>query len=207
VDRGLDCITLTGQGRDDGGSIDNCGVIKEGSTWHMVYTCLTPDSDGFHAVVRYASAANGVDFTKSAGDLFACGPLGASDHFGIEWHQLLKVGSQYMIVYEAARSVSPYQSPGNNTTYTVNLAFSDIITSGWTKVGNNPIWPQSDIVARFDRYHTATPYFSQVNGVWYLFYSGGLDAAQHNFDIGCATMTGDLSLRTSWYSSVARLAA
>jgi len=192
----IDCITLTGQGRDDGGSIDNCGILREGGTLHMVYTVLpgTP-LDGFDAVIRYASSSdNGDNWAKSAGDLFGCGPDGSSDHFGIEWHQLLKVGDYYMIVYEAATSVSPYQSPGNNTTYTCNLAFSKSMTSGWAKAGNNPIWPNSDIAGRFDRYHTATPAFYQINSVWYLFHCGGLDAPQNNFDIAVATVDGELAL-------------
>jgi hypothetical protein len=88
----------------------------------------------------------------------------------LEWHQVFKLGANYVVVYETGDFVTPW---------TIRLATTTIAGGVFTKSAKNPILAGSDIVGRFDRYHVATAPFFQAAGKWYLIYCG---AGEQPFD-------------------------
>lgn len=149
-------LTPTGQGRNDGTHVSEAAVIKEGSSWTMLYSyrgaAILP---GFRA----ATSSDGVTWTKvGSGDVLTTDPL-----YG-EFHQVLKVDGIYYLLYEAGSSAK---------SYCLYMASSSAVTGPYTNFATNPIYEGSRVVGTFDRYHVATPSMTLINGQWHIFYQGG----------------------------------
>ncbi len=147
-------LTPTGQGRKDGTHVSEPAVLKDGSSWTMLYAYrgafILP---GFRA----ATSSDGITWTKyGSGDVFTA-PQYA------EFHQLFKTDGAYYLVYES----------GNDTNrYKIYMAIGAASTGPFIPIQANPILVGSDIVGTFDRYHVATGNLTFINGQWHLFYQG-----------------------------------
>lgn len=154
-------LTPTGQGRNDGTNVSEPAVIKEGSSWTMIYSYRGAVTlPGF----RYATSSDGITWTKAgSGNLVTTDPL-----FG-EFHQIKKIDGDYYIIYEMGNG---------STSWTLNIARAPTVTGPYTNLQINPILEKSGVVGTFDRYHVATPHLFEVENRWLLFYQGGQDHDQ-----------------------------
>jgi hypothetical protein len=108
-------------------------------------------------------------------EIISLGGPGSPDEHFIEWHQLLKIGSKFVLTYEGY-SGNDDTSPAGQL-WTINMAVADAITGPWTKSPLNPVFTGNGVSAP-DRWHVATPAWYQIGGTWYLFYqAGNLDPA------------------------------
>jgi hypothetical protein len=155
-------LTPTGQGRNDGTSVSEATVIKEGSSWTMIYgyrngVTILP---GY----RYATSSDGVTWTKGgSGDILTTSPLYA------EFHQLIKIDGLYYLIYETGSDTVPYH---------INGAVGPTAIGPFTQLALNPLLEKSDTPGSFDRYHVATASIFQVGGRWLMFYQGAQDHDQ-----------------------------
>lgn len=137
-------------------------VIKEGaSTFHGIYSYRT--AGAVLPAYRYASSSDGISWTKAGADMYNDG---TRYH---EYHQLIKIGSLYVLLYE---------SGGDAVDWDIRVATSLSPNTGWTRYSINPFLPKSGTVGAFDRYHTATPNLIHIAGAWWLFYCGATDLDQ-----------------------------
>lgn len=165
-------LTADGQGRDDGTHVSQPWVVKEGSSWTMIYSYRNSalgHPAGTLPGYRYATSSDGVSWTKGgSGDVLTTSPL-----FG-EQHQVVKINGLYYLIYEAGTDtfVTPTRP------FRIYAATSGVVTGPYTAVPQNPILAPSGVVGATDRYHVATPFAIEINGVWRLFYCGAPDHDQ-----------------------------
>jgi hypothetical protein len=143
-------------------------VLKDGSTYYMYYSYRTAGAT--LPGIRVASSPDGITWTRQNGgnDIISKGAAGTYDATFIEFHQIQKLGSQYVItaeVYGGPSDLSPDGSTWHNAMY-----YSTNPTSGWAKSNSNPILSGSFLAGTPDRYHVAIPYWAFINGAWRLFY-------------------------------------
>lgn len=153
-------------------------VFYESGTWTMIYSYRLPGTT--LPGLRYATSSDGITFTRSgAGDLFTASP----DSTYIEWHQVIKIGSIYILTYETS----------TDNGFALFIAYSSSITSGWVKVVASPVFTRSGTSGAFDEFHVATGAFHEIDGVWYLFFQGGnvqTPYGESRWDLGVATLNG-----------------
>jgi hypothetical protein len=139
-----------------------CAVIMEGTTLHGIYSYRVSSSLQHY---RYASAStsNWLSWTKGGVDIYS------DSGRELEFHQLYKIGSTYLIVYE---------SGGAAVDWDIRLATSSSPSSAFTRSTHNPFFVKSATVGAFDRYHVATPNIMAINGFYYLMYCGAMDHDQ-----------------------------
>jgi hypothetical protein len=147
----------------------SAAVIEDNGTWHAWYnhstSCCSIGGQYLNGV-RYASAVNPAGpWIKTNVTLLSEAPK------FIEWHQVFKLGSDYVIVYETG---------SEDTDWTIGLAKATTAGSAFAKSAKNPILAGSGIPGRFDRYHVATAAMFQASGIWYLMYCG---ASDHEFPV------------------------
>lgn len=149
-------LTATGNSRNDGTHVSQPAVIKEGSSWTMVYSYRT--SGSILPALRYATSSDGVTWTKGgSGDIFSFGGLYC------EWHQLIKLGTgSYAVICECGNDTTPFRLVvGLGTTPT---SFTAGASAWFTESGTN---------GAIDRYHVATGAIFPLNAsTWLLFYCG-----------------------------------
>jgi|GEM_PF-699205 len=138
-------------------------VMKDGGVWHGIYSYRTGDK--ILPAYRYATSTDGISWTKSGGDVYA-DPDGGRYH---EFHQLFKLGSRYYLAYE---------SGGDDKDWDIRIATSTDPEKGWTRSAVNPVFVKSGVAGTFDCFHVSTPWFINIKGKWWLFYSGARDHAQ-----------------------------
>ncbi len=179
-------LSPTGQGCTDGTVVSQGAVLKDGSTWHMYYSYRTASTT--LTGIRYATSSDGQTWTKQGcTDILSLGPPGASDSLYMEWHQILKIGSDYLLTYEGY----------NNSSWTANLAHSTSPGSGWAKSSSNPVFGPSFVGSTWDQNHVATAAYYQIGGTWYLFYQGAASAiggtayTTGHWSLGMATLGSD----------------
>ena len=79
--------------------VNDPAVIRVGAAWYMYY--------GYRTVsqvlpgIRVATSVDGRSWTKHTGDVLSKGAAGSYDDHYIEWHQVFKLGTNYVMVYEA----------------------------------------------------------------------------------------------------------
>ena len=183
-------LTPTGQGRNDGTAVSQGAVNYDGTTFTMIYAYR--NGSNILPGYRYATAtAITGPWTKGgSGDILSTGIFGSSDYGYMEWHQIIKIGSTYVLTYEAYDTAKG----STNGNYAINMAYSNSLTSGWTKSGANPIFTNSGQSGTMDRYHVATAAWYQIGGTWYLFYQGNSVAGPYYvgpWDMGMASISGD----------------
>ncbi len=145
----------------------SAAVIKDNGVWHAWYnrstSCCTVGGEYLNGI-RYASAPSpSGPWTKTNVTLLTEAPK------FLEWHQVLKLGTDYVLVYEMGTL---------NVDWTIGMARSSTAGGTFTKSAKNPILAGSGIAGRFDRYHVATAALFQVAGKWYLIYCGASDIEQ-----------------------------
>lgn len=146
-------------------NVSQFGVLLDGSTLHAIYAYRTAGL--VLPAYRYASASTSdwLTWTKGGGDVYS-DPEPNRYH---EFHQLLKVGSTYIICYESGSTTVDYD---------IRFATSSDPSTGWVVSLVTPYFTKSAEVGAFDRYHVSTPHVHIINGYWYLFYSGAMDHSQ-----------------------------
>jgi sucrose-6-phosphate hydrolase SacC (GH32 family) len=155
-------LTPTGQGRNDGDHVSEPAVLKEGSSWTMVYGYRNGGTTlpGY----RYATSTDGHTWTKGgSGDILTNTPLFS------EFHQLVKFGTNdYALVYEAGNATVPYR---------IFVARATSVTGPYTNWASNPLLAEQGGSA-WDKFHVATPFMTQINGRDLLFYCGASDVSE-----------------------------
>lgn len=177
-------LTPTGQGRNDGTVVSQGSVFRDGlTTWTMIYSYRTSTVilPGF----RYATSSDGKTWTKGgAGDILSNGPNGSSDVTLMEDHQIFKIGSTYLMFYDACVPGLCLESG----------AYSSSLTSGWQKFGANPIFQGSKVAGSFDKFHSTTAGVFQAGSVWYMLYTGNGNVQEPygngNWAMGIAVLSG-----------------
>ncbi len=150
-------LSPNGQGRDDETHVSQGAVIRENGLWHCLYSYRTAKQ--VLPGIRLATSPDGRHWTKVPGsDLLAAAP----ESRYIEWHQVRKIGTRYVMFYEGYNG---------GTRWGADVAVSSSLTTGWKKAPVTLIdqskWPNYSDKTLF---HVATPAIYQLNGKWHLYF-------------------------------------
>lgn len=160
-------LSGSGQGCSDGTVVSQGAVLYDAGTWRMYYNW--EGGGQVNQGIRYATSSDGKNWNKTNGS--ACQNIlsvgGATDSAQIEWHQILKIGSYYLLSYEGY----------NGSNWSANIAYSSSPGQTWQKSAANPVFSPSGVPGSFDQNHVATPAYFDIGGTWYLFYQGSAAAA------------------------------
>lgn len=160
-------LTPAGQGYDDVYKVECAFVIKEESSWTMIYSSI--DNTHVPIALRYATSSDGLTWTKGLTDVLTIDPSVFLPTTFPGWHQVHKINGTYYIIYEA----------GSGTVdWNIAIAESSIVTGPYhnTRIFFSP----SKIVGRFDRFHVATPALFNSESGWIMYYCGAED---HEFPV------------------------
>lgn len=156
-------------------------VLHDGDTWYMYYSYRTPTQ--ILPGIRLAISRDGLHWEKTGIEILS-GTPGSYDACYYEWHQIVKLGRDYVLLSECY----------DGTHWSVGAAHSTSPTSGWIKK-ETPFFERSDIPGAFDVHHIATPAIFDIGSRVMLFYQGGNNLENYifsNWDIGvayCAELT------------------
>lgn len=150
-------LSPKGQGRDDETYVSQGAVFREKGKWYSLYSYRT--SKATLPGIRLAISADGKRWTKAPGaDLLTAAP----ESQYIEWHQIYKIGSRYVMFYEGYNG---------GVRWRADVATSSSLTTGWKKASSELIdqtqWPGYSDETLF---HVATPAIYQINRKWYLYF-------------------------------------
>lgn len=151
-------------------------VLKEGDDWYMYYSYRTRSGEILPGI-RLARSADGLHWTKTGQQILSRTP-GSYDSRYYEWHQILKLGSDYVLLSECF----------DGKHWSVSAAHSTSPGTGWTKK-DTPLFERSGVPGAFDVHHVATPAIFDVGSRVMLFYQGGNNPDNYimsNWDIGVA---------------------
>lgn len=172
-------LTPSGDEKD----VSQAAVIRDGGRWYMHYSYRTATK--ILPGIRLAVSDDGTRFTKPGTEVLPAGPQGTFDSCYIEWHQLSKIGAEYVELYEAY--------DGKN--WSIGMACANNPAGGFTKTAMNPVFQRSGAAGSFDEVHVATPAMYRINGRWLLFYVGANLASSHpssysyaHWDMGIAEL-------------------
>jgi hypothetical protein len=158
-----------GQGRTDEAYVSQGAIVREKGQWYSLYSYRTANQ--VLPGIRLAKSADGIHWVKQPGaDLLAAGP----ESRYLEWHQIYKIGKQYVMFYEGYNG---------GTRWGADIAVSNSLTSGWQKRPVKQIdqtkWGNySDALM----YHVATPAIYHIGHRWILYFqaaSSGFYSVQH----------------------------
>lgn len=127
--------------------------------WYMFYA--HSGSDGQLPNIRLATSPDGIVWTDTGTVSWAKGANGTYDDTFKEWHQITKVGSDFVLIAECY----------DGDRWTVGAASSPTLTGTFTKLAD-PIFVGSGESGTFDKTHVATPAIYNLDGQWFLFYCG-----------------------------------
>ena len=161
----------------------SAAVILDNGTWHAWYnhstSCCVTGGEYLDGVRDASAPAPEGPWSKTNVTL-----LSESPKF-LEWHQVFKLGSDYVMVYETG---------SYSVDWTIGLARASAAGAPFVKSVKNPILAGSGIAGRFDRYHVATPAFFRAGGRWYLMYTGASDFEQpfgyNHWSMGVTEISG-----------------
>jgi hypothetical protein len=163
--------------------VSQAAVINDGGRWFMHYSYRT--ATRILPGIRLAVSGDGVHFTKPGTQILSTGPEGAFDSRYIEWHQLSRVGKEYVELYEAY----------NGRNWSIGMASSKDPAGTFTKSPMNPVFERSGVAGSFDEVHVATPAMYCLDGRWLLFYCGANLPSTHpssysysHWDMGIADL-------------------
>jgi hypothetical protein len=163
--------------------VSQAAVIRDAGRWYMHYSYRTATKT--LPGMRLAVSDDGVHFTKPGKQILSVGPEGAFDSWYIEWHQLSKIGGQYVELYETY----------NGKNWSIGMATAARPDDELTRSPMNPVFERSGVPGTFDEVHVATPAIFRINGRWLLFYSGAnlpsTNPASYNYshwDMGIADL-------------------
>lgn len=210
-------------------SLEDPSVIFDNGVWYLYYSYQ--EAGNILPSVRVATALSPLGpWTKYrvGGDLVSILNTGrlegkpdiaaTYDYRQIEWHQIFKLGDDFVLVYECYSggntsgqcSISdeddiPYSDKTAcelnggvwtlpEASYQIALASSNNPLGPFTKSTHNPILTRSEVVGAFDRYQVATGGIYFINNQPYLFYCGSMDDVEFygysHWDMGAA-LIGD----------------
>ncbi|HUO64982.1 MAG TPA: hypothetical protein VMT97_14810, partial [Terriglobales bacterium] len=177
-------LTPTGQGRNDGDNVEDPAVLKEGSAWTMIYAYRNGGTvlPGY----RYATASTATAWTKGGvGDLITCS-VGSF----CEWHQIQKIGSEYVLIFEAGNDSPPFS---------LYMSSASSVTGPYSPNDNSQtILSPSGVVGAWDRYHVATGALFNIGTLWLLYYVGaGLHQSPYQtntYPMGVAALCPQIKL-------------
>jgi hypothetical protein len=169
---------LTTAGCSDENVVSQGAVLHDSSgTWGMYYSYRT-NGGVILPGIRYATSSNGTTWSKSAGS--NCADLLNVAPGYVEWHQIQKIGSSYVLSYEYY----------NQSYWAANLAYSATLGGVLTQSLVNPLFKGNGV----EENHVATPAYYQIGGAWYLFYQyslagfGGFTYINSNWAMGQALL-------------------
>lgn len=141
-------------------SVENPAVIRVDAThWYMYYAYRGPTTlSGF----KVATSSDGISWTYQA-TVLQIGAGGTWDDTYIEWHQIILLGSDYILVYEGY----------DGSVWAIGIATSTNSTGTFTKYAGNPIFQKSGVSGAFDQYQVATGAFCKIGTNWDFFFCGG----------------------------------
>jgi hypothetical protein len=150
-------LSPKGQGRQDETFVSQGAVIRENGLWYMLYSYRTETKT--LPGVRLAASRDGKRWTKSPGpDLLTAAP----ESVYCEWHQVYKIGGQYVLLFEAYNG---------GVRWRANVATSSNLTKGWKKMPATLIeqltWPNYSNKTLF---HVATPAIYNIDHKWYMYF-------------------------------------
>lgn len=145
-------------------AVNDPAVIKDGETWYMYFGYRREGSllEG----IRYATSSDGRTWTRQAGNLLSLGKPGSYDCKHIEWHQVFKLGSEYVLLYECF----------DGSSYSIAIAHSTSPSGEFFKSPANPVLAKTGVPGTFDQFHVATACLVEIDGRWIVYYSGAFDA-------------------------------
>ena len=150
-------LSPKGQGRDDETCVSQGAVLRENGLWYSLYSYRTETQT--LPGIRLAVSSDGKEWSKIPGpDLLSAAP---ESHY-IEWHQLLKIGDRYVLLFEAYNG---------GTRWRANVATSARLAAGWKKAPatliDQTVWPRYSDDTMF---HVATPALYEIDGKWLLYF-------------------------------------
>lgn len=160
---------------DDEVDVSQGAVLKDGDTWYMYYSYRTPTA--ILPGIRVATSTDGIHWNKTGREILSRSPGWYDSHY-YEWHQILKLGHDYVLLSECF----------NGSHWCVGAAHSTSPMSGWVKK-DTPLFEHSGIPGAFDVHHVATPAIFDIGSRVMLFYQGGNNPENYiwsNWDIGVA---------------------
>ena len=150
-------LSPQGQGRDDETYVSQGAAFREKGLWYSLYSYRTPKA--VLPGIRLATSRDGKRWTKTPGaDLLTATP----ESVYIEWHQIYKIGRQYVMLYEGYNG---------GVRWGADVATSVSLTSGWKKVPTG-LFDQTKWSGYTDEtlFHVATPAIYQIRQKWYLYF-------------------------------------
>lgn len=184
--KGNPILSPKGQGREDETYVSQGAIFRERGQWYSLYSYRTAKET--LPGIRLATSPDGKRWTKQPGaDLLTAAP----ESRYIEWHQVYKIGAQYVMFYEGYNG---------GTRWGADVAVSSSLTSGWKKAPVN-LFDQTTWMGYADdtMFHVATPAIYQIKGKWYLYFQAapsGVYYKQHwalwgmEFDFGALGSLG-----------------
>lgn len=177
-------LTAAGQGRNDGDAVSQGAVIVEAGLWTMLYSWRDTGSGQVLKGYKYATSSDGITWTKGGGTpgiIIPIGVPGTIDSLYMEFKQLIKIGSTYIVAHESYDGVIAQGG----------MAYSQSLTGGWKKVGD-PFFQQSKVPGSFDEHHIGGECWFEAAGAWYLAYCGAdlVDPYPSQWSIGIAALSG-----------------
>ena len=150
-------LTPKGQGRDDGHCVSQGAVFRENGLWYLFYSYRNQT----HTLpgIRLATSRDGKQWTKVSGpDLLTAAP----EQRYLEWHQVYKVGSLYVMLYEGYNG---------GVRWGADVATSANLTTGWKKAPVS-LFDQTKWANYSDRtmFHVATPAIYRIDNRWHLYF-------------------------------------
>jgi predicted GH43/DUF377 family glycosyl hydrolase len=166
----------------DENDVSQAAVLKEGNLWYMYYSYRTRSGRVLPGI-RLATSADGLHWNKT-GQQILSGTPGSYDSRYYEWHQILKLGMDYVLLSECF----------DGKHWCVGAAHSTSPLTGWIKK-DTPLFERSGVPGTFDVHHVATPAIYEAGSRVMLFYCGGGNLADYmlsKWDIGVA-YSGELT--------------
>jgi hypothetical protein len=166
-------VLLPSQDEND---VSQAAVLKEGDRWYMYYSYRTKSGTVLPGI-RLATSSDGLHWNKTGRQILSSTP-GSYDSRYYEWHQILKLGRDYVLLSECF----------DGKHWSVGVAHSQLPDTGWTRK-DTPLFERSDVPGTFDVHHVATPALFEIGSRVMLFYCGGNNLADYissKWDIGVA---------------------
>jgi predicted GH43/DUF377 family glycosyl hydrolase len=136
-------------------------LIHEDDTWYMFYQWRDRKGPAGIRVATHKDGTNWNKWKKLKLNILSRGKPGSFDDKYIEGQQILKIGTDYILLYHAF----------NDRHWTEGLAYSSSITGPYYKSPKNPIFIQGN-KDEWDGMHVSTSYIYEINNKLYLFYQG-----------------------------------
>lgn len=131
-------------------------VMKDGANW---YGCYATNAATPEAAYHTATSSDGTTWVKDNNTVLTPEATG-SDSGGLEFSSLRKVGSDFVIFYEAWNGLDHWGC---------HVAHATTITGPFTKLG---AVLTHDAGSAFAQVHVATPTLHKINGRWTAYFQG-----------------------------------